>query len=647
MCGITGIFTTQSLRADELTRSVQRMAEQIAHRGPDDAGTWVQADAGIALGFRRLSILDLSAHGHQPMVSTSGRFVMVFNGEVYNYLELRRELEQAGCRFRGHSDTETVLAAFERWGVAVTVPRLVGMFAIALWDRELRTLTLVRDRLGKKPLYVFAHSGVLLFGSELKAIAAGPGFDDMLNENAIAAYLQYLYIPAPDSVYQHVTKLLPGHMMTIRDPADPLPQSTPYWSALATAQRGATEPFAGSDADAIDALETLLADAVAMRLQADVPVGALLSGGLDSSVVTALAQRASPAPLKTYTIAFDATEYNEAAAAARIARHLGTDHTELMLGGRDALELVPRLPDLFDEPLADPSQIPTYLVCALARRDVTVALSGDGGDETFGGYHRYIEGESIIRGMSRVPRPVRRALAAGIGMFGASSWDRAYQLFEPVLPGSLQHRLPGEKIVKLGRMMDSGTDGDMYRSLLEAWPAPGHSRPGSAVEQTIRDTSGMHLLDRMMLTDQLTYLPDDLLAKVDRASMAVSLEVRVPLLDHRVVELAWRFRRNQRIRARQGKWALRQVLYRHVPKALVDRPKMGFTVPIAGWLRGPLRAWARDLLSSAAAQTNSPAVHVGIQRARRSLERNEIENANGVWAVLMLLAWQRRWITRN
>jgi asparagine synthase (glutamine-hydrolysing) len=646
MCGITGIFTTQSLRADEMTRSVQRMAEQIAHRGPDDAGTWVQADAGIGLGFRRLSILDLSEHGHQPMVSASGRYVMVFNGEVYNYLELRRELEQAGCRFRGHSDTETVLAAFERWGVAVTVPRMVGMFAIALWDRELRTLTLVRDRLGKKPLYVFARSGVLLFGSELKAIAAGPGFDDTLNESAIAAYLQYLYIPAPDSVFQHVTKLLPGHTMTVRDPADPLPQSTPYWSALASAQRGATEPFAGSDADAIDALEALLADAVALRLQADVPVGALLSGGLDSSVVTALAQRASAAPLKTYTIAFDATEYNEAAAAARIARHLGTDHTELMLGGLDALELVPRLPDLFDEPLADPSQIPTYLVCALARRDVTVALSGDGGDETFGGYHRYIQGESIIRGMSRVPRPVRRALAAGIEMFGASSWDRAYQLFEPVLPGSWQHRLPGEKIVKLGRMMNSGTDGDMYRSLLEAWPAPGRSRPGSAVERTIRDTSGMHLLDRMMLTDQLTYLPDDLLAKVDRASMAVSLEVRVPLLDHRVVELAWRFRRTQRIRARQGKWALRQVLYRHVPKALVDRPKMGFTVPIAAWLRGPLRAWAWDLLSSDAARSSSAAVHVGVQRARRAIMRNEVENANGVWAVLMLLAWRRRWITR-
>lgn len=648
MCGFAGIFTSRPSVAERLEGSIGRMIDSIRHRGPDDDGIWADRESGVCLGFRRLAIVDLSAHGHQPMASPSGRFTLVFNGEVYNHADLRHELEGHGFRFRGHSDTEVILAAFEQWGIEASVRRFAGMFAIAVWDRQRRELTFLRDRLGKKPLFLFWQPGHLMFGSELKALLAGPDFDRELDPAAVTAYLRYLYVPAPSSIFRHVRKLMPGHMLTVPTVNAPLPESRPYWSVDEAAAAGRANPFAGSDEDGLDELERLLERSVRHRLEADVPVGALLSGGIDSSLVVALAQAARSDALKTYSIGFDVAEYNEAPAAARVARHIGTDHTELMLTGQDALDVVPRLPELFDEPLADASQIPTFLVCQLARREVTVALSGDGGDEVLAGYHRYIQGERVIPRLQRVPRPLRYAVAAGIRTVPSSGWDRAYSAVAPVLPGTLRHRLPGEKVAKLGSMMGRGSDAEMYRSLLSASQRPegfvvaANGGSHSAVEAALDRHAALPLLDRMMAVDQGTYLADDLLAKVDRASMAVSLEVRVPLLDHAVVEFAWRLPRRFKIRDGQGKWALRQILHRHVPPALVERPKMGFTVPTAAWLRGPLHDWAGDLLFGDAADTLLDRRQV--RRRWRALQRGQLEQANGLWAILMFEAWRDRWL---
>ena len=648
MCGITGILTSGDLRGAALQAAVERMTAALVHRGPDDSGVWTDSAAGIGLGFRRLAIIDLSAHGHQPMTSASGRFTMVFNGEVYNFLELRRELEQAGFAFRGHSDSEVILAAFERWGVEAAIPRFVGMFAIGVWDRERRCLHLFRDRLGKKPLFVLARAGVITFGSELKALAAGPAFDPALDRDALAAYLRYLYVPAPRTIYRWVTKLPPAHLLTVTDAAAPLPAPQPYWSAEAAARRGLADPFRGSDGEAVDELERLLLDAVALRLQADVPLGALLSGGVDSATIVSLMRARASGAVKTFTIGFDAREHDETAHAAAVARHLGTEHTELRLRGEDALAVVPQLPRMFDEPFADPSQIPTYLVCGLARRHVTVALSGDGGDELFAGYNRYTYGQRLLGRLFRLPRPARRLAAAAIASVSTDGWERVYGTVETLLPAALRQRLAGEKVSKIGRLLAVDSVPLMYRSLVSAWSHPerlvadAHETPG-ALERIVGGPEPDGLLERMMLADQVTYLADDLLAKVDRASMAVSLEARVPLLDHRVVEFSWRLPAHLKIRDGQGKWILRQVLHRRVPAALVDRPKTGFTVPIARWLRGPLRCWAEDLLTPAALSRGDVLRAEPIRGAWASFQRGQSHLALGLWAVLMFQAWRECW----
>jgi asparagine synthase (glutamine-hydrolysing) len=649
MCGLAGIFTVQPGLIGNLAEHIRRMTAPIEHRGPDDGGIWSDEAAGIGFGFRRLSIIDLSEHGHQPMRSVSGRYTLVFNGEVYNHGELRRELVSSGFRFRGGSDTETILASFEEWGVRAAIQRFVGMFAMAVWDAENRSLSLIRDRLGIKPLFIYSRPGHLMFGSELKALVAGPSFDRSLSTRAVEAYLRYLYIPGPDSIFEHVQKLLPGHILTVRSVDEPLPATEAYWSVHDAAHRGMEGPLGGSETEAVDGLEQILEEAIRLRLQADVPVGALLSGGIDSSTVVALAQAASSRPIRTYSIGFDVAEYDETAAAARVANHLGTEHTELMLTGQAALNVVPALPDLFDEPLADPSQIPTYLICKLARTEVTVALSGDGGDEILAGYHRYIQGERMIAGLQRVPPPIRHAMAAAMGTVSSTNWDRMYNAVRPVLPAALHHRLPGEKLVKIGALMAGGSASGMYRSLLSAWQAPARlmTAPNgghSSVDDALHQNRGLPLLERMMATDQVTYLADDLLAKVDRASMAVSMEVRVPLLDHRVVEYAWRMPRSMKIRGGQGKWALRQILYRHVPRELVERPKMGFSVPIATWLRGPLRSWAGDLLFSSRSESEELLDRTIVRRAWNALQGGQLETAPAIWAVLMLAAWRERWV---
>jgi asparagine synthase (glutamine-hydrolysing) len=645
MCGFAGILTTTGARSEELAGSARRMIAPLVHRGPDDSGVWADEDAGVALGFRRLAILDLSPHGHQPMSSPSGRFVIVFNGELYNFTDIRRELEQHGFRFRGHSDTEVILAAFERWGIREAVGRFVGMFAIAVWDADRRELSLLRDRMGKKPLYVYREPGLVTFGSELKALVAGPSFDRSIDRDALAAYLRYLYVPAPKSIFQRAIKLLPAHILTISDAALPLPVPQPYWSLREVALRGAARPLAATD-DAVDELDGLLVEAVKCRLHADVPLGALLSGGIDSSTVVAMMQEASSRPVKTYTIGFAEEEFDEAQHAARVAQHLGTEHTELQLTGEDAHALVPRLPEIFDEPLADPSQLPTLLVSELARRHVTVALCGDGGDELFGGYNRYVYGTRMLPRVTRVPRAVRHGVGAGIGTVSAATWDRLHRCAAAVVPSMPNQRL-GERIHKLGTLMTADSVGGMYRSLLSAWQQPeelvDECRAGEDEnERILNGNEPRDLLDRMMLADQMTYLPDDLLAKVDRASMAVSLEVRAPLLDHRVVEFSWRVPASLKLRGTLGKWILRQVLYRRVPKALVERPKMGFSVPIDRWLRGPLRTWAEGLLSHEAL-ADSGLDSRAIGRVWKDLVDGRRPAGAALWAVIMFQAWRARW----
>jgi asparagine synthase (glutamine-hydrolysing) len=648
MCGFAGVFATKQFDRETLGSHLGAMTSAIRHRGPDDEGFWTDVDGNIGLGFRRLAILDLSEHGHQPMQSGSSRFTIAYNGEVFNHLELRRELEGRGHRFRGHSDTEVILAAFEEWGVVRAVERFVGMFAIAAWDAKEHRLSLVRDRLGKKPLFVYARPGMITFGSELKTLMAGPEFDRSLDMDAVSAYLRYLYVPAPATIFRHTRKLLPGHVLTIHDPRDPLPDSTPYWSAVEAATAGIADPFRGSDEEAVDELEKLLTDAVRRRLQSDVPLGALLSGGIDSSAVVGLAQASAAEPVKTCSIGFTQGEYDESAHAARVATHLGTDHTELRMTGEDALAVVPDIPDLFDEPLADPSQIPTYLVCGLARREVTVALTGDGGDEVFGGYNRYLHGSRLIGRVGRIPKPVRSAISAGISGVSPESLGRAYRAVSPVLPAQLQHRLPVEKILKFNELLRRESPAEMYRSLLSAWQHPEQLMADgrtarTRIESMLAAHSTMAPAKWMMLTDQATYLPDDLLAKVDRASMAVSLEARVPILDHRVVEFGWRLPLHMKLRDGETKWALRQVAYRHVPRSLLDRPKMGFSVPIADWLRGPLREWGEDLLFSGSLEQQGALRLAPVRKAWDRLQTGRASSPLGLWAVLILQSWRARW----
>ncbi|HTH03004.1 MAG TPA: asparagine synthase (glutamine-hydrolyzing) [Vicinamibacterales bacterium] len=646
MCGFAGILAARSSAARDLTHDVARMIRPLTHRGPDDEGVWVDEAAGIALGFRRLAIIDLSPSGHQPMTSASGRFHLVFNGEIYNFCELRQQLEGLGHRFRGHSDTEVILAAFEQWGIREAITRAVGMFAMAVWDTTVRELSLVRDRLGKKPLFVYHQSGLVTFGSELKALVSGPSFDRTINTQALQSYLRYLYVPAPQCIFQQVVKIPAGHILTIRDARHPLPPSTSYWSLSDVARAGLESQFDGTDEDAVDELDRLLGDAVCRRLQSDVPLGALLSGGIDSSAVVALMQEKSSRPTRTYTIGFDDDAFDEASHAARVAESLGTDHTALHLTGEDARSLVPRLPYIFDEPLADPSELPTLLVSQLARRDVTVALSGDGGDELFGGYNRYVYGTRVLPRVDRIPRPLRLAVAAGVRCVPSGAWDRLAAL-STIVPGLPASRV-GERIGKLTHVMAASSVGDMYCSLLSAWQRPAHlanhHRTIDDVNASVLDAAEpVELLDRMMLADQMTYLPDDLLAKLDRASMAVSLEVRAPLLDHRVVEFSWRLPRRFKLRDGIGKWILRQVLYRRVPKAIVERPKMGFSVPIDRWLRGPLRGWADGFLNLTELRRAGLPNPTEIIRSWRDLQAGRAANGTRVWAVIMFQAWRARW----
>jgi asparagine synthase (glutamine-hydrolysing) len=646
MCGIAGLFVRPDAAGTPpgLQAVAGQMGAALRHRGPDDDGIWTEVSAGIALGFRRLAILDLSATGHQPMVSHSGRYVLVFNGEIYNYRQLRAALG-AGCRLRGTSDTEVLLSAIEQWGVLEAVERAAGMFAFALWDRDERTLTLGRDRLGIKPLFVGRVPGGLGFASELKALRQVPGFDRTADLEAVAAYLRYLYVPEPRSIYRDAFRLAPGHLLTIRDPLDP-PAPAPFWSLAAVAAHGLAEPFRGDGGEATEALTDLLHTVIDEHMASDVPLGAFLSGGVDSSVVTALMQARHGRPVKTYCIGFDDPVHNEAAHAAEVAAHLGTEHHEIMVTGQDALRLVPAMAEIFDEPYADVSQIPAALVCKLARQEVTVALSGEGGDEVFGGYNRYTYAAQTFRRVGRIPGAIRPALGRLLALPSPGQWDRLLGLAGPVLPSRWRPRLAGEKLAKIAALLPQQDDGARYRSLVSAWPQPAEllrsppSRPWDPMAEALEAASPHGLLPSLILADQRVYLPGDQLARADRVSMAASLELRVPLVDHRVVELSWRIPMEQKIREGVGKRVLREVLYRYVPQALVERPKVGFSVPLAAWLSGPLREWSGDLLAPEAVARGGVLDPGRIARAWARFQAGRTELGPGIWALLMLRAWE-------
>lgn len=601
MCGIAGFFG-DGCTDEDLAPRARAMADAMWQRGPDDAGVWLDPVLGLALAHRRLAILDLSPEGHQPMASVCGRWILVFNGEIYNFQTLRTELERLGQRhWRGHSDTEVMLAAFAQWGLEKTLQRLVGMFAFALWDRQARTLTLARDRLGEKPLYYGWMGRLLLFGSELKALRAHPSFRREIDRDALALLMRHGYIGAPYSIYRGIRKLPPGTFLTLPVGAHAATAPIVYWSIRQVAEQGQSNPFRGSDQEAVTELERLLLDAVRGQMVADVPLGAFLSGGIDSSTVVALMQAQASRPVQTFSIGFWEPGFNEAEHAQAIARHLGTRHTELYVTPEEALAVIPRLPALYDEPYGDSSQIPTALVAAMARRQVTVTLSGDAGDELFCGYSRYFWATSLWRHLRWVPRPLRRALAASLTALAPARWDGLFHRLGPFIPHALRYSNPGDKVHKLAALVDARCPEHLYRTLVSFWKETERLVPGSQTPHTLLDdpvawpdlpTFEQH----MMYLDAATYLPDDILVKVDRAAMGVSLESRVPLLDHRVVEFAWRLPLSLKLRDGQGKWALRQVLYRYVPQDLVERPKMGFGIPLAAWLRGPLREWSGALL---------------------------------------------------
>jgi asparagine synthase (glutamine-hydrolysing) len=646
MCGIAGVLDFGNGASRERLRSAVRpMIDAIPHRGPDGDGIWA-SDAGAALGHRRLSILDLSASGAQPMTSAEGRYVIVFNGEMYNHHALRKEIEKdrSGPAWRGHSDTEVMLAAFERWGVEGALTRFNGMFAFALWDVEERTLHLARDRFGEKPLYYGMMGDVLLFGSELKALKAHPAWRGEIDRGALSLYVRHNYVPAPYCIYRGIRKLLPGHFLSVAvGHGTDLRESRPYWSARQVVESAVADPFLGSEKDAIDALDILLRDAVALRMEADVPLGALLSGGYDSSAVVALMQAQSPRPVKTFTIGFHEAGYNEADHAKAVARHLGTDHTELYVTSGQAMDVIPLLPAIYDEPFADSSQIPTFLVAQMTRRDVTVALSGDGGDELFGGYHRYFWGENIWRQIGWLPQSARRSVARGVMALSPQQWDQFFERLNPILPRTFKTSLPGNRMHKLAGILGSASSEAMYHGLVSQWNPDslvlGGTEPLTALTDRSQLADLRSFTQRMMFLDLLTYLPDDILAKVDRASMAVSLETRVPFLDHRVAEFAWRLPQDFKTRSGQGKRILRALLHRYVPQEIMERPKMGFGVPIDHWLRGPLREWAESLLDESRMRQQGYLDPKPVHQKWREHLLGTRNWAYQLWVVLMFQAW--------
>jgi asparagine synthase (glutamine-hydrolysing) len=659
VCGLAGFFDISGgLSDDELRRVVRRMAHTLRHRGPDGAGTWIDAKFRIALGHQRLAIIDCSMQGHQPMRSACGRFILIFNGEIYNFAELRQDLKELGQRFRGRSDTEVMLAAITQWGLEAALMRFNGMFAFALWDCHERVLHLGRDRLGEKPLYYGWMGKTFMFASELKALTAHPDFHGEIDRDVLSLYFRHNYVPTPFSIYQNIYKLPPGCLLTVaafaaenRASFSPFPEEQScslkpvrYWSVKQAAETGLKNPFKGSEQDAVECLESLLCNAVALRMIADVPLGSFLSGGIDSSTVVAIMQAMSGRPVKTFSIGSHEAEYNEAEAAKAIAKHIGTDHTDLYASWDDALQIIPALPALYDEPFSDSSQIPTFLIARLARQHVTVCLSGDGGDELFAGYHLYFWAQHIWSYTRRMPSVLRHTAARVLTAVPPQMWDNAFSSLAALLPAKLQQREAGDKLHRLAELLPADTPNALYYMLMSRWRTPIALVENSHEPATMLTGRGCEpeissFVQRMMYFDLMSYLPDDILVKIDRASMGVGLEARIPLLDYRTVEFAWQIPLSMKIRNGQGKWLLRQLLLRYVPQHLFERPKMGFSVPISLWLRGPMREWAESLLSV-------KRIHEDGYLNQQLIRQKWSEHLSGarnwsreLWEVLMFQAW--------
>ena len=661
MCGIAGLLDISRGRTQEaLTAAVDRMSATLHHRGPDDRSRWVDPACGVAFGHTRLSILDLSENGRQPMSSATGRFVIVFNGEIYNHRRLAQDLRERGATFRGHSDTEVLLAGFEHWGLTGTLELAMGMFAIAVWDKHQKVLHLARDRMGEKPLFYGWRGSTLVFGSELKALRAFPDWDGEVDPEALGQYLRLGYVPAPRSIYRGIFKLTPGSCISFpatdvraasRFSAIPGGEQSnslspqPFWS-IGRLER--TEPFSpGSEQESISGLEDLLRSVVREQMVADVPLGAFLSGGIDSSAVVAIMQSESEQPVRTFTIGFEEEGFNEAEHARDVARHLGTEHNEVFIDSDQALAVVPKLASIYDEPMADSAQIPTVLVSQLARRHVTVALSGDGGDEVFGGYNRYRLARRLATLANQVPGPLRRGIGRTLRSVEPSTWDRILPMLRPFSrsPFLRQPRL-GSRIHKLANALHPDTLPEIYQQQVSFWPRPQDAMCAQSAyeapwvhDDTEEDSDPLH---RMLRWDQQNYLPDDHLVRVDRASMSTALEVRAPLLDPRVVAHSWRLRPSLKIRDGTGKWILRQVLYRHVPREIVERPKMGFSVPIEHWLRGSLRDWADSLLDRNNLARDGLLCADTVGALWKQHLSGATETHHALWAVLMYLDWRRQ-----
>lgn len=646
MCGLAGFLTLSgALESDEFKSILKCMTDTIIQRGPDAEGYWINAEQGIALGHRRLSILELSKAGAQPMQSACGRYVIVYNGEIYNHLELRNELK-ATSQWRGNSDTETLLEAISQWGVSRALQRSNGMFAFALWDKKEKKIILARDRMGEKPLY-YGWQGegkciTFLFGSDLAALKRHPTFINEVNRDALALYMRHNCIPAPYSIYKNIYKLAPASILEV-SLQDRQPKIQNYWSLLEVAENGVKNPFNGTEMEAVDELEAVLKRAVNQQMLSDVPLGAFLSGGIDSSTIVSLMQSQSSRPVKTFTIGFNNDDYNEAEHAKAVAKHLGTEHTELYVTPQQALDVIPKLPKLYSEPFADSSQIPTFLVSQLARQHVTVSLSGDAGDELFAGYNRYIQTHNQWNKLSYLPLPLRKTLSKSIYGIAPKQWNTLINPLQKALPQSLQLSNFGEKIHKAAGVLSSKDIEEVYLKLVTHWQPNeivlGATEPNTYLSGNMPNIDRLNSVERMMFLDSITYLPDDILVKVDRAAMGVSLETRTPFLDHQVINFAWQLPFELKLKNGVGKWALREVLYRYVPKELIERPKMGFGVPIDTWLRGPLKDWAEELLDENQLRQQGffdP----------RPIRQKWLEHLSGrrnwqhhLWDVLMFQAW--------
>ena len=642
MCGLAGFFSNKEF-SFEPSKVLEEMGAAIVTRGPDSSGLWFDNQQGVGLVHRRLSIIDLSEAGHQPMLSECGRYVIVYNGEIYNHLEIRAELEQISPRvWRGHSDTETLLAAVLQWGLKEALQKSIGMFALALWDTQTKVLQLARDRFGEKPLYYGWQQGSFLFGSQLNALRPHPAFSPTINRHSIALLLRHNYIPAPYSIYNDIFKLLPGNILTLN--SDLQIDIDTYWSARDTMSNAGANQSTASTEDQLLVLEQTLKKAISIQMLADVPLGAFLSGGVDSSLIVALMQAQSEKPVKTFSIGFDDKRFNEAEFAKEVALHLGTEHTELYVTASDALAIVPKLAEIYDEPFSDSSQIPTYLVSQIAKEHVTVSLSGDAGDELFCGYNRYILTAKTWSKLKLMPVFMRKAAAKLLISIPVKTWNA----FSTILPARFQLSNMGDKLHKAASVLASRNIDELYLGLVSHWHNPesvviNSKEPLTALTDPQRKA---HLSDpilQMMAQDTLSYLPDDILVKVDRAAMAVSLETRVPFLDHNVFELAWKTPSSLKLRDGKSKWCLRQILYKHVPKKLIERPKMGFAVPLDSWLRGPLKEWAESLLAEDRLTAEG---FFDVQKVRTMWLEHLSEKRNWqyqLWDILIFQGWYEKY----